>query len=211
MAELIEFTRTWDDLSTDKGYQFKFYCDKCHSGYMSEFVTSKLGMLSSGLNVLGGLFGSRAGNAENAAYEIQRTVGGKAHDGALRDAVEAVKPNFRKCSRCGQWVCHESCWNESRGLCENCAPDVEEEIAHAQSAATVEQINVKVRDQDMTADLNLTTSVSVRCRSCGAEVGGGKFCPNCGQALNAKTECPRCGAQAAPGAKFCAECGTGLA
>ncbi len=211
MAELIEFTRSWDDLSTDKGYQFKFYCDKCHSGYMSEFVTSKLGMLSTGLNVFGGLFGSRAGNAQNAGYEIQRSVGGKAHDGALKDAVESVKPHFQKCSRCGIWVCRESCWNETRGLCENCAPDVEEEISAAQAAATTEQIHAKVREQDLTAHLNLTTPTTVKCAACGAEVGGGKFCPSCGQALNAKTECPRCGAQAAPGAKFCAECGQAMA
>lgn len=205
---LIEFTKSWDDLSTDKGYQFKFYCDNCRSGFMSPYVTSKLGMLSSGLNVLGGLFGRGGGTAQDAAYEIQRSVGGKGHDNALREAVAAVKPQFNKCSRCGNWVCKTSCWNETRGLCEDCAPDLEEETAAAQSAATVEQINTKVREQDLTASLNLTTAAVVRCHSCGAEVSGGKFCPSCGQSLAPKVECPRCGTEGAPGAAFCSECGT---
>ena len=210
MTELIEFTRSWDDLSTDKGFQFKFYCDKCHSGYMSPFVTSKMGMLSSGLNVFGGFFGSRAGDAQNAAYEIQRSVGGKAHDTALKEGVAAVKPLFMKCSRCGNWVCKETCWNVNRGLCEDCAPDTEEEIAAAQATATTEQINTRVREQDLTASLNLTTPTTVRCKNCGAEVGGGKFCPECGQPLAQTLECPRCGTQAQPGSKFCMECGTPL-
>ena len=40
----IEFTGNYEDLSTDRGYQFKFYCEKCHNGYMSSFKASKLGM-----------------------------------------------------------------------------------------------------------------------------------------------------------------------
>ena len=43
----IPFTGNYDDLSTDRGYQFKFYCEKCHNGYMSSFQTSKMGMLGS--------------------------------------------------------------------------------------------------------------------------------------------------------------------
>ncbi len=206
--ELIEFVRSWDDLSTDKGYQFKFYCDKCHSGFMSPFQTSKLGMLGSGLSALGGLFGGRIRSAESATFEVQRAVGGKAHDAALKEGIAAVKDKFAKCSRCGIWVCIDSCWNATRGLCENCAPDTEEEIAAAQAAATAEQVQTKVREQDLTAGLNLTTPTTVRCGSCGAEVGGGKFCPECGQPLAEKIECPRCGTQAEPNAKFCMECGT---
>ncbi|HSN67725.1 MAG TPA: zinc ribbon domain-containing protein, partial [Thermoanaerobaculia bacterium] len=40
----IRFTDNYDDLSTDRGYQFKFYCEKCGNGYMSSFIISKLGM-----------------------------------------------------------------------------------------------------------------------------------------------------------------------
>ena len=36
----IEFTGNYEDLSTDKGYQFKFFCEKCGNGYMSSFRPS---------------------------------------------------------------------------------------------------------------------------------------------------------------------------
>jgi hypothetical protein len=34
---LVPFVQNHDDLSTDRGYQFKFHCDKCGNGYMSRF------------------------------------------------------------------------------------------------------------------------------------------------------------------------------
>jgi hypothetical protein len=34
MSSLIQFVANYDDLSTDKGFQFKFHCDKCRNGYM---------------------------------------------------------------------------------------------------------------------------------------------------------------------------------
>lgn len=50
---LIQFTGKYDDLSTDRGYQFKFYCDKCGNGKMTHFETSVLGMAQSVLNAAG--------------------------------------------------------------------------------------------------------------------------------------------------------------
>lgn len=40
----VEFTGNYQDLSTDRGYQFKLYCEKCGNGYMSTFKSSKLGL-----------------------------------------------------------------------------------------------------------------------------------------------------------------------
>ena len=40
---MIKFTANYDDLSTDRGYQFKFHCDKCGNGYMSRFQPSLTG------------------------------------------------------------------------------------------------------------------------------------------------------------------------
>ena len=37
MSSLIQFVASYDDLSTDKSFQFKFYCDKCRNGYVSRF------------------------------------------------------------------------------------------------------------------------------------------------------------------------------
>jgi len=41
---LIRFVSNYDDLSTDKGYQFEFFCDRCGNGYMSELSASAIGM-----------------------------------------------------------------------------------------------------------------------------------------------------------------------
>jgi Double zinc ribbon/Prokaryotic RING finger family 2 len=204
---LIQFVRNHDDLSTDKGFQFKFYCDKCGNGYMSAFQTSLVGTAGSLLRAAGDVFGGIFGQAGNSAYEIQRAVGGPAHDSALRAAVEEVKPNFTQCVRCGHWVCNEVCWNESRGLCTACAPKTEVEIAAAQSEAQVEQIREKVRAKDQTGDLDLDGRMVARCPKCKAETQGGKFCFECGAPLQSKDECGGCGAALLPKAKFCPECG----
>ncbi len=204
---LIQFVRNYDDLSTDRGYQYKFHCDKCGNGYLSAFQASLVGTAGSLLRAAGGLFGGILGSAGNSAYEIQRAVGGPAHDAALQAAVAEVKPNFTQCVRCGNWVCNEVCWNPQRGLCTGCAPKTEVEIAAAQSEAQVEQIREKVRAKDQTKDLDLDREMVARCPKCKAETAGGKFCPECGAGLAPKDACGGCGAKLAVGAKFCPECG----
>lgn len=208
---LIRFTENYEDLSTDRGYQFKFFCDKCGNGYMSSFQMSVTGAAGGLLRAAGNLFGGVLGQAGDSAYEIQRTVGGKAHDEALRKAVEEVKGHFKQCSRCGKWVCPENCWNHKRGLCENCAPDVEEEMAAAQATATKDQIWEKAATTDYTKNLDMTTEAVAFCPQCGAKTQGSKFCPECGAKLRAKSECPKCGAEVEAGSKFCPECGARMA
>jgi DNA-directed RNA polymerase subunit M/transcription elongation factor TFIIS len=203
---MIKFTENFEDLSTDQGYQFKFFCDKCRNGYMSSFQTSTLGAAGSVLRAAGSLFGGVFGSAANSTYDIQRAVGGKAHDDALRDAVEEVRAQFHQCKRCGKWVCPENCWNGERGLCNECAPDIQMELASAQVAATVEQINTKVRELDLTKDIHLGATAAATCPKCGAKAKG-KFCPDCGTTMVAQATCGGCGAAVAAGVKFCPECG----
>lgn len=204
---LIQFVRNHDDLSTDRGYQFKFYCDKCGNGYLSEFDASLLGTASGLLRGAGDLLGGIFGRAGESAYEIQRAVGGPAHDAALKAAVQQVRPNFTQCVRCGNWVCNEVCWNVKRGLCTACAPKTEVEIAAAQSEAQVEQIREKVRQKDQTRELDLDDEMVARCPKCKAETAGGKFCPECGAPLKPADQCGQCGAKLDPKSKFCPECG----
>ena len=40
----IEFTQNYTDLSTDQGFQFKFFCERCGDGFMSSFQQNPLGM-----------------------------------------------------------------------------------------------------------------------------------------------------------------------
>src|SRR5438132_2560328 len=91
---LIQFTRNHTDHSTDKGYQFEFFCDRCGNGFMSEFQASAVGLAASALRAAGGFFGGILGSASSNAYEIERVIQGPAHDSAFRSAVEQAKPNF---------------------------------------------------------------------------------------------------------------------
>jgi hypothetical protein len=54
---LIQFTRNHTDHSTDKGYQFEFFCDRCGNGFKSEFQASAVGIAATALRAAGGFFG----------------------------------------------------------------------------------------------------------------------------------------------------------
>jgi membrane protease subunit (stomatin/prohibitin family) len=204
---LIQFTKNHSDHSTDKGYQFEFFCDRCGNGFMTEFKPSASGYAASALRTAGGFFGGIFSQAASSTYEIERAVLGPGHDKAFHAAVEEAKPNFQQCPKCAKWVCLAACWNQKRGLCYECAPSVETELAAAQAHATVDQIQEKVRQQDLTKDIDLTTEAAALCPNCGARTQGAKFCPECGKPLRPKNECPRCGTKVEAGSKFCPECG----
>jgi membrane protease subunit (stomatin/prohibitin family) len=204
---LIQFTRNHSDHSTDKGYQFEFFCDRCGNGFMSEFHASAVGMAASAVRVVDQLVGGWFGRVGSSSYEIERAVQGPGHDKAFREAINEAKVNFRQCPKCSHWVCGATCWNEKRMLCYDCAPDIQTEIASAQVHTAVEQMKEKLREQDLTKDLNLTAEATALCPACGARTQGAKFCPDCGKPLRAKSECNRCGTKVDAGAKFCPECG----
>lgn len=212
---MINFTSNFDDLSTDRGYQFKFYCDKCHNGHMSRYEMSVTGTAGGLLRAAGNLFGGILGSAGNSAYEIQQAIGGKAHDDALAAAVEEAKQHFHQCTRCGQWVCPEVCWNEGASLCEGCAPRYEEEFAanHAQAKAQAarEQLHQKAQQTDFAskADMSAASVVGASapsCPSCGTKTSS-KFCPECGTAMSVKLKCAGCGHEPDGTPRFCPECG----
>lgn len=203
----IEFTGNYEDLSTDRGYQFKFFCEKCNNGYMSSFKASKIGMAASAAQVAGSLFGGLFGRAADSAYEIQRAIGGPAHDAALREATEEIRPLFRQCTRCGQYVCEPVCFNKRAGLCESCAPDMEEEIAAAQAEAARLQAFEKAQSVDWMKGRDLGRVTGAACGSCGAKTGNAKFCPECGTPTMQKKSCGSCGHEAEGTPRFCPECG----
>jgi uncharacterized OB-fold protein len=213
MSSMIQFVANHDDLSTDKGFQFKFYCDKCRNGHMSRFQPNSIGIAGELMRAAGSLFGGSFYDAGNAAYHVQRAIGGKAHDAALEKAVQEGKAYFKQCTRCGSWVCPDVCWNHSAGLCETCAPDEHEELSAQQRQAASEQIRTKTREQDYTKGLDfLNTGGLVQCQSCQTKLAPGqKFCPTCGApsaAAQAKDKfCGDCGAAVKPEQRFCAECG----
>ncbi len=203
----IPFTDNYTDLSSQRGFQFKFSCEKCGNGYMSTFRANKLGMAAAAADVAGSLLGGIFGRAAQTAQSLQSMAAGPQHDSALEAAVKEISPLFKQGPRCGKWVCEPVCWNKKAGLCENCAPDLDEEIAAAQAAAAKEQIVEKVRQVDYLAQRDLAQVAPALCPKCGAKTQGGKFCPDCGAAISAKKKCAHCGAEADGTPKFCPECG----
>src|SRR5205814_7658797 len=83
---LIQFTRNHTDHSTDRGYQFEFFCDRCGNGFTSAIETSTAGLAGSALRTMSNLFGGVLGSVGNSSYEIERAVQGPGHDRAFRSA-----------------------------------------------------------------------------------------------------------------------------
>jgi membrane protease subunit (stomatin/prohibitin family) len=203
----IPFTDNYTDLSSNRGYQFKFMCQKCGNGYMSTFQANKMGMAASAANAAASFLGGIFGGAARGAQALESMVAGPQHDAALKAAVREISPLFKQCTRCGQWVCEPVCWNKKAGLCETCAPDLDEEIASAQAQAAKEQVIEKARAVDFVGQRDLAQVAAAMCPKCGAKTQGGKFCPECGAPLAAKRKCAHCGAEADGTPKFCPECG----
>ena len=226
---LIEFVRNYEDLSTDRGYQFKFHCDKCGNGHMTRFQTSALGMAESALRAAGDLFGGILGRAGQGAYEIQRAVGGKAHDGALQEAVGEGKQHFHQCARCGRWVCPEVCWNGPANMCNGCAPNLEREMASAQAEAKVDaarqQLHQRAQQVDYASGVDMsagailrapgplsptTSPIGVSVASVSASASGAS-CGGCGTAMGPAKFCPECGQpRPAPRSEVCSGCHVAL-
>jgi len=206
----IAFTDNYEDLSSDRGYQFKFLCQRCGNGYMSSFKKSTTGTISGAVRILGNFFegGDRIASSTD---EAQRMTAGKAHDKAFEEAIEEIRPSFIECPRCTQWVCQEKCWNDEKGLCKGCAPDLGVEMAAAQSTRTVEEIHAhaKVAAKDLPSKVDWKGKrVKASCPKCATPLAGDvKFCPDCGENLYAGKKCANCQAELSPGVKFCVECG----
>lgn len=203
----IPFTNNYTDLSTPRGFQFKFFCEKCGNGYQSTFQPNRLGTAAAAANAAAALLGGIFGRAAQSAESLQQAVAGPQHDAALNAAVQEISPLFNQCTRCGNWVCEPVCWNAKAALCETCAPDLDEEIAAAQAAAAKEQAFEKARNVDYLGQRNLSQIAPVACPACGTKTQGGKFCPECGAPLATKQQCAHCGAQSEGSPKFCPECG----
>ncbi len=204
---LIKFTRNFNDSSTANGFQFEFFCDRCGNGYQSTFQGSATGMVSGALDTAANIFGGLLGAAAQIGERAHSVAWEQQHDAAFAKAVEEVKGNFNQCRRCGKWVCREVCWNKDRGLCKECAPDLEQEYSAAQTEAAIEQAREVAREGTyVTADKFKSTIVAT-CPHCGSDVKGAKFCPECGKPISQNKFCKECGKPIEGRVKFCPECG----
>jgi hypothetical protein len=177
VPEHYAFTDNVRDLSNSNGYQFEFVCERCGNGYRSAFVRDKVDLGRNILRSVGDLIGGSGYKLGQIANQMDwnRGTNSAAKDRAMTAAVEKVSHEFRQCRGCGDWMCHQQCWNDEIGQCLSCSPSVAEEMARAQAAAQVTQIRSKADEVDWTHDLDLSRRTIVTCPSCHAKVDGGKF------------------------------------
>jgi hypothetical protein len=208
----VPFTDNYTDHSTEAGYQFEFFCERCGNGYKSAFDASAMGVGGKVLRGLGGLLGGKVADLSYGAEHVKDLTGSQAKDKALAKAVSEISPLFNQCHKCGNWVCQNICWNEEVGLCVDDAPKLEQEMASAQAQAQLQQVKDKISQTDYSAGINVERRQVALCPNCGAEASpSGKFCDNCGAPLaGIPVVCGKCGTENDRGKKFCAECGNSL-
>jgi hypothetical protein len=219
------FTRNYEDNSTEAGFEFTFYCDVCHDGFKTSFIESetyKKGNLfrgiTRGVGAAASLFGGGGvlGGIHNAAYQSEHVLSErfngmtpewhKEHEKAFAAAQNEAQQHFHRCNKCHQWVC-DSCWNDEVGLCAECAPRMNVEIAAARADKMKRDIWDKA-DQTQVFNGEIEQKATF-CPNCGKPAGQSKFCTNCGASL-ALNVCPKCGAENDQSVRFCGECGTKL-
>ncbi len=210
--EEIEFTRNYSDHCTEQGFQFEFNCNRCGNGYRSNFQPWAVGTVTGALDAASSLFGGIFGQAASMGERVRSATWQQARDKAFLEAAASLKPNFLQCPRCTAWVCQKSCWNQARGLCKGCAPDLGVEISAQQSSKALEKIqtDISADSEDETVIGSIGKSkVKASCPNCNAPLAANvKFCPECGTKLQEKKFCGECGAALTPSAKFCPECGS---
>ncbi len=214
MGERIEFVRNHSDLSTNKGFQFEFFCDRCGSGFRTRFKPSVTGTVTGILDTAGSIFGGLFNSAANVGESFRSATWEKAHDEAFAEACIELKPDFIQCPRCMSWVCRKGCWNNKKGLCKECAPDLGVEMAAAQASKSVEEVwaHAAMAEEDKKLDQKVwREGIRATCPQCEAPLANNiKFCPECGARIKENTQCPSCGSKVTPGSKFCPECGDKL-
>jgi hypothetical protein len=215
MPDNIEFVRNVSDQSTDEGFQFEFYCDRCGGGFRTPFKPSVSGRVTGVLNAASSLFGGVFNTAADLGERARSATWEQAHDKAYRASVEELKSSFAQCPHCQSWVCRKSCWNDKRGLCKECAPDMGVEMSAAQAARSREEVwaHAKMSEDDKKlAESNWRETIVASCPKCEATLkNNAEFCPECGHNLKAAAHCSECGEKLKDGAKFCSGCGAKVA
>ena len=201
----IQFSDNHNDLSTDSGFQFEFYCEHCHDAWRSPFDRFAAGTAESLLGAAEGIFGGIFGTARNAVGHVKSAGWSKARDEAFRRAVGQAREHFHRCPRCANHNC-DNCWNEDEGTCVACVPRLDPELAAINREARLDKAReVAYATAEVTRE-DLARRV-VSCKDCGAAVGRGKFCPECGAPQSLVRTCEGCSAEVPTSAKFCPECG----
>ncbi len=193
------------DLSTNSGFQFEFFCERCGETWRSPFDRYAAGTFEGLVGAADGLLGGIFGSARNALNALSTAGYATAKDGGLARACVAARDHFHRCPRCSNNFCND-CWNADEGTCITCVPRLEAAVAAINREAKIERARTVAFDRATVSDADLRARV-VSCPSCHAAVGQGKFCPECGASVSLTRACSGCGADMPRAAKFCPECG----
>ena len=174
----IHFRDNYRDLSTNGGFQFEFYCERCNDAWRSPFDRYAAGTVEGVLGAAEGIFGGLFGQARNALGNLSSAGYSSAKDSALRSAVQKASDHFHRCPRCSQNMC-DSCWNEDEGVCISCVPRLDAELSAVRREAKIAAVREAAYQQATASKADLEDR-AVSCRDCGAPVGRAKFCPECG-------------------------------
>jgi hypothetical protein len=209
------FSDNYGDMSVQSGvnagFQFEFYCERCHDAYRTPFQGYKKAQAAGWLGQASGLLGGVFGSADNVTDSLAQAGWKTAWDKAFQESVANAKGNFKRCAKCYQYVCSK-CFNPQVGLCFNCAPDPEVEMQAAKAAGMVMGVQEVGTAHGYEAGKKVDTvrDRQLVCPECNAETHGAKFCPECGHKMAVMLKCSGCGHESDQGTKFCPECGQKL-
>jgi hypothetical protein len=216
VSEYLWFSRNHRDLSQqygdDAGFDFEFYCERCGDTWRSGYEKYALGRASGWLRRAGNMAG---GVTANLGWDVANTADGlaasgwhKARDAAFERAISKAGEHFNRCARCHHYVCGQ-CIDADRGLCHDCAPDVQAEVEQARAEGLVAAVrsNARAVGEQQAQSVDVTTQKQLVCPQCRTETHGAKFCPECGHKMAPPGACAACEQPIPAGAKFCPECG----
>jgi hypothetical protein len=179
MSALVPFTSNFSDVSTNEGYQYEFRCLRCGNGYRSKFrhsITGTGGRVAAlAGDLMGGEWGSRIESFGLMASWGRGSTRGTTNDKRLEEASADVAGEFVQCRGCGQWMCHQVCWNASAGYCVGCVPPRAPEIAGRCGRCG------SYGDGAYCGNCGGPIRATASCRHCGTQLGNGNFCQGCGQ------------------------------
>ncbi|MBB4891626.1 ribosomal protein L32 [Streptomyces olivoverticillatus] len=216
MSTEISFANNYRDMceryGTAAGFQFEFYCSRCHDTWRCPFEPYRGGRLAEwlnrGISTASGLLGSVGSGVGSAAEGLAGSGWGSARDASFQRAIKAAEGHFNRCARCACYVCGR-CWHPEQGLCFSCAPDTAGEAMAAQQRGLNDLAMQQAYDEGQRRgqEYDARTARQLVCPQCRTEAHGGRFCPGCGFELAQQRPCAGCRAPMPDGAAFCPGCG----
>ena len=220
MADFSRMPR-YDIRNDGAGPYAIFYCDECGREFRSQpdiaaTVTKDIGrQAASGLLRKIPLLGNSV--ADSVVGEDPRDSY-KLNPAQLESAWKQVQVHFRECPTCNRIVCLTD-FDSQTGFCREDSPRSSEiaESQGAQAGAAIKGFAAAFGLDKVVNTVNQAVDNTqkamdqmARCPNDGTLAAPGtKFCPECGTAMlqPAAATCPSCGAETM-GAKFCPNCGT---